>query len=252
MQIGEKVRRLRERRGMSQAALAQAIGMTQQGVQSLEGGESRRPRKLRELARFLDVSEDWLLDDEQGVERIPANYNAIEQSHVEFAGQFQIAQLTSVHIPIVGRIAAGFFREVETSQWDWNAVRHFPASPFPPDPQYPLAAQYDLRVDGPSVNRFARDGDYIRCVDLRKAPVGWVDGDYVVIERRRGGMVETTAKRVVRTPSGVELRPDSDDPQWQTPLLIPNEGQAHDTDDEIAIIGLVLWVYRPARQPFAR
>lgn len=252
MQIGEKVRRLRERRGMSQAELGQAIGMTQQGVQSLEAGESRRPRKLRELARFLDVSEDWLLDDESGTERIPVNQNLSGGSGIEFATQFPNAQVATVHIPIVGRIAAGFFREVETSQWDWNAVRHFPASPFPPDPKYPLSAQYDLRVDGPSVNRFARDGDYIRCIDLRKHPVNWLDGDFVVVERRRGGMVETTAKRAVRTPEGLELRPDSDDPEWQTPLLVPNEAGNLGADDEIAITGLVLWVYRPARQPFAR
>lgn len=63
---GEKVRLAREALGMNQTELAERVGMKQQSIVSIEAGDVKRPRKLREIARALQKTEDDLLDPEEG------------------------------------------------------------------------------------------------------------------------------------------------------------------------------------------
>jgi len=72
--IGERIKQLREKRGLSQRALAKAIGVSQAIVQRWEGG-ARDPNQMaianaKRLARCLGVSIDYLVgmyeDDDQG------------------------------------------------------------------------------------------------------------------------------------------------------------------------------------------
>ena len=74
MTIGERIKQLREKRGLSQRALAKAIGVSQAIVQRWEGG-ARDPNQMaianaKRLARCLGVSIDYLVgmyeDDDQG------------------------------------------------------------------------------------------------------------------------------------------------------------------------------------------
>lgn len=58
--IGETVRKLRERRGMSQQELAEAVSVTQQAIAKLERGGVRRPGYIVELARALNVDPEEL------------------------------------------------------------------------------------------------------------------------------------------------------------------------------------------------
>lgn len=58
--LGERVRRLRQSRGLTQAALGKLVGMSQQTVHTIEQGDSQRPRRLLELARALGSSVDYL------------------------------------------------------------------------------------------------------------------------------------------------------------------------------------------------
>lgn len=59
--VGPRIAARRAELGIRQNKLAQAVGMTQQGIQSIEGGEVERPKKLREIARALSTTEDYLL-----------------------------------------------------------------------------------------------------------------------------------------------------------------------------------------------
>lgn len=60
--LGHRLKRAREGAGLSQAELADRVGMSQQGVADIEtkGG---RPRKLIEIARACGVSPEWLLGE---------------------------------------------------------------------------------------------------------------------------------------------------------------------------------------------
>jgi transcriptional regulator with XRE-family HTH domain len=59
--FGKRVAERRIALGLSQTDLATAAGMKQQGVASIEKGDVERPRKLKEIAETLGVSEDYLL-----------------------------------------------------------------------------------------------------------------------------------------------------------------------------------------------
>ena len=60
--IAEKIKRLREARGWSQAELARRLGVTRNGANSWEQGLSMpSPACLVELARVFSVSTDYLL-----------------------------------------------------------------------------------------------------------------------------------------------------------------------------------------------
>lgn len=69
--LGEKVRRLRKRRGLSQDALAQIAGLSLRTVQRIES-ENRNPSgdSLRRLSRALEVSPDFLLEWEPNENRV--------------------------------------------------------------------------------------------------------------------------------------------------------------------------------------
>ncbi len=64
--LGERVRFLREKKGMSQSELAGALpGVKQQSIDQLEQGQVRRPRFLPELAVALGTNVQWLLTGEE-------------------------------------------------------------------------------------------------------------------------------------------------------------------------------------------
>lgn len=65
MGMSERIRELRERRGMSQNDLAKACGVTRQAIQYWErtGGGSPRHAKLEKLASVLGVSVPELVQD---------------------------------------------------------------------------------------------------------------------------------------------------------------------------------------------
>lgn len=59
---GRRIARAREACGISQGELAERIGQTQQSLSAIENNDGyQRPRKLREIARILGVSEAYLL-----------------------------------------------------------------------------------------------------------------------------------------------------------------------------------------------
>jgi len=64
--LAEKIRRLRG--GRAYAELARAAGCSAPTVRDIATGQRRDPsiRIIAGIAAFLDVSIDWLVDDEQG------------------------------------------------------------------------------------------------------------------------------------------------------------------------------------------
>lgn len=82
--LGRRIALRRAKLGLSQEALAARIGMKQQGVDAIEQGRVKRPRLLRELARALRTTEDWLL-----FRRGPEEPAAAEQKRVPAGQEFE-------------------------------------------------------------------------------------------------------------------------------------------------------------------
>ena len=90
------------------------------------------------------------------------------------------------------------------------------------------------------MNRQMQPGDYAICVAWDELGIDFRDGQFVHVERSRGGMREVTIKKVKIGQHGVELWPDSDDPAWQTPVALHHT----DEDTEVVIRGLVIGTFR--------
>lgn len=100
--LAENVIVAREAKGWTQAELAEALGMTQQGIAAIENGKSDRPKKLRELARALGVSQEHLLGEE---EPAPERMRGTPIRHV--AGETLILPGRDVLLPVYSGVQGG-------------------------------------------------------------------------------------------------------------------------------------------------
>lgn len=91
----EKLKMLRELKGMSQADCAKALGLDRTTYVKYENGGSVR-RNVEKLARFFNVSTDYLLGNtDNPADPAPAQPPAQKVTHYTY------------RIPVVGRVAAG-------------------------------------------------------------------------------------------------------------------------------------------------
>lgn len=139
-------------------------------------------------------------------------------------------------VRVIGKVAANNWISVNEMDFDSDTIETVPSVGG-----YPVEWQFALIVDGNSLNRVARHGDRLACLDIVASNVDIDNDDLVIVERRRygGEMVERTAKRIRQTIDGVELWPESDDPNHQEPIKLYD---AH--TDEIRIVGKVIWILR--------
>jgi transcriptional regulator with XRE-family HTH domain len=204
-----RIRELRESRGLTLAQLADRVGTSHATIQRLEAGKMR-------------LTQDW-------ADKISA---ALKVQFSEIFGDIVPAAMSG--LSVLGEVQAGVWREVEAAD-----EPKYPPLPIGSDPRYSGKNQFALVVRGESMNRVVHDGAYIVCVswaDLGRAPR---DGDLVVVERRRDGLVETTIKRIKLQDQSILLVPDSNDPRWQTPIVLDGGLE----NDEIVITALVIGKY---------
>lgn len=181
-----------------------------------------RGANLRALAAALECSPEYLLGETDEISRTIVG---------------EIASKVWVR----GKVAAGMWIDVSIEQ-DGKFERM--ESPFPVDPRYPAEAQFDLIVQGTSVDRFARDGQRLRCISPDGSGRDWQEGDLVVAVRFRGELRERTVKRAKRRNGHWALMPESDDPIWE-PLEL-HEHRDGDDMERVEIEGIVLYVYAVA------
>lgn len=140
-------------------------------------------------------------------------------------------------VKVLGAAAAGMWKDVSLLADEFLAHEEIPVIA---DHRYAGRRQYALRVEGNSINRVIRDGEYAICVSFGDLGSGLKTGQYVHVERSRGGLQEVTIKKVVVDEDSVELWPDSDDPRFQEPIII----NSHEEDTEVTIRGLVIGSFR--------
>jgi hypothetical protein len=169
----------------------------------------------------------------------------LEPEYLAFGTPPRDAPASSDAIRIKGEVAAGLWLEIDGSD-----EPEFEDHPVPFHPNYAREAQYGLIVRGTSINRVAAPGDVLQCIDLAISGLEPVSEDLVIVERRRAqaGQREVTAKRYRPSGKTIELVPDSDDARWANPFVI-KPGRAPKDDEEIAVIAIVVGIYKPMRRP---
>lgn len=210
-------RRVAER--MSKRALADRSGVDYDSLLKYLAGKVENPRGdiLSRLAAAVGKDELWLRGIDQGgitpLEGKPANLSFVK---------------------VTGYVKAGIWQDVRVEGPSDMEV--------PSLGGYPTHMQLAYIVDGESLNRTARNGDVLVCLDLISSGTSIREDDLVVVELKRhdGEFVDRSAKRVRRTRSGFELWPESDHPDFQEPLVL---NEMHE-DYEMVVVAKVLWIVR--------
>lgn len=221
-----KVRELREKIGISQGRLAEMIGTTQSQITRIETGSRKMTKKWAVLiAPVLGVDPAELMFDDVAPGREPRLY-----SNAPNIG----------YVKIRGEVMAGTWHEVVFDETDYAEAEIYPVVL---SHKWSAEHLYVLKVRGTSINKRACEGDLVLCLDIRGAPRSFAEGDWVIVERRDGGKVETTVKRVGKSLSGEwELWPDSDDPRFQRPISLISDVRT----ETIEVVAFVLDFIRVA------
>lgn len=221
MESGERLRRLREDRGLSAAELAQRVGRSESAVRNQENGTNGIPATLAaKYAKALGSTASYILYGEQ-----TANHST---------------QLTPTFLPVRYRVQAGLWIEVE------EFVDEFPAPerPVAPDNRFAQWRQWLELVVGDSVDQAMPDGSFAHVVDAIEMGYAPQKGHFVVVERRRAGgqLRERTIKQVDVVAGEIQLWPRSTNAKWASPLIL-DEGCGNE-DVEVEIVGLVIGSYK--------
>jgi hypothetical protein len=114
-------------------------------------------------------------------------------------------------------------------------------NPDPPDPRFPGPAQFDLIVEGSSLDKCAREGARLRCIDIDLNNVEILNGDVVVIERCKGGEIELLGKRALRQGEALELWSESTNDFWREPVI--RYDRLESCREDLRIIAKILYAY---------
>lgn len=217
-----RLKAARERAGYDSArAAATAMGVSPDTYSQHENGTRGFRSKAERYARFFRVAPEWLLfgrgEAEKAAAPIPVNRM----------------------VPVLGDVQAGAWHPEPMN--DTAPTEHVPLVL----PGFEGARLFALRVLGPSMNQYYPEGTLVVCCPA--AEVGVRDGDHVVVENRRNGLVETTLKEVVQEKGGVALWPRSTDPAYQTPTRISRSDAEEDGHAIIAVV-VSSYVIRPVQR----
>lgn len=85
MTIGEKVRRLRKEKGITQEELGVAIGVKKAAINKYETGivVNLKKETIASLARALDVNPVWLMDEADGWPPVPSTKTLLARAFEE-------------------------------------------------------------------------------------------------------------------------------------------------------------------------
>lgn len=230
--LGERLAQRREQLGLSQKALAEQVGVSQQSINKIETGQTRSPRNLDKLAQVLAVTPQWLLfgdvspatktstrdPDEVKVSRLRVEeWESMEQDHDEFVdiGVLDVeASAGSGAMPEEEReIYRLPFRRYTLRRMGVNAR----------DARV-------VRVIGNSMAPLLRSGDVVGIDTANQFPI--IDGDYYAI---RDGDLIRVKQLVAKSDGGVIIKSFNN-------AEYPDESLNRDEfEQRIHIIGRVFW-----------
>jgi transcriptional regulator with XRE-family HTH domain len=222
MKFPNRIREMRELRGLSQKKLADAVGTSQPQIDRLEKGD-----------RGLD--QDWMFRLAKALDCQPADLLPLPMGGPDV--------IPVRRIQILGDVQAGFFRE---------AVEWPPEDRFEFDaivaPAYQKSPVFGLKVLGPSMNRVFPEGSFAICTKLLDLGEDFElqSGKFVVVLRHSPNGLdewEATIKQYEVDGSGTAwLWPRSDHPEFQTPIKVTGrDGRDYDDpNEEVVIWALVI------------
>ena len=211
MSIAQNIRRLRERKGVTQEELAKAIGMSRPAVTQWETGWSQpRMGTVEKLAAFFGVSKSEIIDDDYSTAVLPKGAMPVYSS-----GEATVPLVT------LGRVHAGELTDEEEA-------RHRVEVPASVRSRHPRS--FALVVDGNCMDRVIPEGAHV-LVDPDREPQ---NGSIVVIETEDHQAVMRRWYKGNRT-----LMLSADSHEEQEDLIFGME------DGPVHVAGVVVWYQAP-------
>ncbi|WP_445497917.1 LexA family protein [Photorhabdus sp. SF281] len=119
---------------MTQTEVAVIAGVSQQSIESIESGRTRKPRNLLDLARALKCSPDWLLNGENVM---------------------PLTEISTRRVPILSYVQAGALKEYEDFMNEAGNFEYVLADADTPE------RAFALRIDGDSMTPEFKAGDLV-------------------------------------------------------------------------------------------
>lgn len=184
MNAGNRLKQLREEKGLSQSEVAKIIGVGRTTYLKWENGENQPTRKLDQLSQFFGVSIDYLLGK--------SDVKNIKSKNLHSRG---------IRIPVLGRVVAGIPIEAVEEILDYEEIT----------PELAATGEFfALQVKGDSMLPKLEEGDVVivkkqEDVETGDIAIVLVNGD------------EATIKQVKKVDGGIMLygfNPDVYEPHF--------------------------------------
>lgn len=216
---------------MSPRAASLAASNSPDLIRNILRGHAKSVRgdHLVGLARVLETTESWLMTGMSSTDIAP------EERSIRYGGI----------------IEAGAFRPANI----FDQEGEHRTVPLPPDPRYPVAAQFAFEVSGDSMDRARMfPGMWVQAIEahvwerLHGEPR---DGQLVIVARERAGDAardgdgerELTVKRLRIFRDRMELHPESSNPVHQPLIFLRHAEDQPLTARIIAVVVSAHWIY---------
>jgi transcriptional regulator with XRE-family HTH domain len=204
-----RIKQLREERGLTQEAVASQLGLHLTNYNKLENGKTElTTTRLEKLASIFGVEPLTILSAETPVRVV----------HVQ------------------GAVKAGAWAE----SWELPEEDQYDV-PIPDDRTFAGMLLFGAEARGPSMDKVYPDGSVIIFTDQVQRGEEPIIGKRYVVERERSdGLREHTVKTLWRDGAGrMWLLPESSDPLFQTPISLEAE-----EGETVRILGRVVYSVR--------
>jgi hypothetical protein len=217
-------------RGLKDAEVARLLDTNRQAVGRWAKGRPRIPLKwAKKLGELWGVAPLSIMYTDGELASLSE-----EAKSAILGGETQRRFVTPM---IRGIVAGGQWLDVSSIEFDERPYHNPVAVP----PEVDGSEVFILQVLGNSVNKKAQDGGYVVCLPLEASPRSFRAGDWVIAERQRGDLVETTVKQVSRNGDGMwELLPASDDPRHQAPIRL-----GESDDEKVRVVAFAIDFVNP-------
>jgi SOS-response transcriptional repressor LexA len=214
-------------------------GETRRGL-SMRASENRNPDVVRDIFR---------VDKRQPLFDTVASLAAAMGKDVsDFVQGVEPAE-GRVWLPVCKTVKAG----VWTEQPDWDREECFEIEV---EATNVAGTRFGAIAEGRSMDRVFTSGMILDCVSLIGSDIQPQDGDYVIVERVKDGLRETTCKRLRQREDGdYELIAESTLPEFREPIWIGRPDFSVESDDEVRVVAIVLSarlpLFRQKRRPIS-
>lgn len=232
--VTNQLKELREKAGLTLEELSEESGYSVSFLSRLQSGDRTLSMKhVAVLSKVLGVDPVQLIAPSSNAGEladrvfIETRQPGLAESPTEFVQ-------APTRLSVKGEVRAGAWLEVD-EQWSHDET----TIPVGPDPRYQVQ-QYALKVVGDSMNKVFPEGQFVVCASLIEMGREPAQGDLVIVERHRGGLIEVTVKRFDASNGEAVLRPESTNDSYK-PIKMSDQTQ----DTEIYITALVVGRYEP-------